>query len=70
MEIYESIFALIFQETKYLFNTSRLTGSIHVFDFSVSELDTQDLPSVCYSNYDEPSASSYRVGLAVPYDEI
>ncbi|XP_062515555.1 F-box/WD repeat-containing protein 8-like isoform X2 [Corticium candelabrum] len=48
----------------------RLTGSIHVFDFSVSELDTQDLPSVCYSNYDEPSASSYRVGLAVPYDEI
>lgn len=49
----------------------RLTGSIHAFDFSVvSELDTQDLPSICYSNYDEPTASSYRVDLAVPYDQI
>jgi hypothetical protein len=42
-----------------------------VFDFSVvSELDTQDLPAVCYSTYDEPSASNYRVGLSVPYDCI
>ncbi len=49
----------------------RLRGLVRVMDFSVDPLYyTRRLPSICSSNYDEPSASFFNLDLKLPYDTI
>ena len=47
----------------------RYRGSIHVYDF-LEDLTTQDVPEICLSTYDQPGASHYNIGLAMPYDTL
>ncbi|XP_065830461.1 serine/threonine-protein phosphatase 2B catalytic subunit 2-like [Oscarella lobularis] len=50
---------------------SSVRGTINVFDFALtSDLMKNQLPSICFSAYDEPSASGYNMDLLVPYDAI
>ena len=49
----------------------RLRGLVRVMDFSVDPLYyTKKLPSICSSQYDEPSASFFNLDLKLPYDTI
>ena len=47
----------------------RVRGSVQVYDFTDSQA-AKDLPDVCLSTYDEPQASRYNIGLAMPYDTL
>lgn len=49
----------------------RFRGLVRVMDFSVDSMYyTKKLPSICSSNYDEPSASFFNLDLRFPYDAI
>lgn len=49
----------------------RSRGVVRVMDFSVDPLFyTKKLPSICSSNYDEPSASFFNLDLRFPYDVV
>lgn len=49
----------------------RMRGLVRVMDFSVDTMYyTKKLPSICSSNYDEPSASFFNLDLRFPYDAI
>ena len=61
-------------DTCLVFNVSivlyyRYRGSVHVYDF-LEDLTTQDVPEICLSTYDQPGASKYNIGLAMPYDTL
>lgn len=49
----------------------RQRGVVRVMNFSVDPLYyTRKLPSICSSNYDEPSASAFNLDLKLPYDAV
>ena len=59
----------------FTFNTItvpyRERGMIRVLDFSADPLTySRQLPSICSSAYDEPSASFFNLDLKYPYDSI
>ncbi|XP_052214862.1 F-box/WD repeat-containing protein 8-like isoform X3 [Dreissena polymorpha] len=47
----------------------RYRGSVSVYDF-LTDLSPREVPEVCLSTYDQPEASRYNIGLAVPYDTL
>ncbi|KAH9490437.1 F-box/WD repeat-containing protein 8 [Bulinus truncatus] len=47
----------------------RYRGTVQVYDFMANQ-QTQGVPDICLSSYNEPEASDYNIGLTVPYDVV
>ncbi|KAK6968698.1 F-box/WD repeat-containing protein 8, partial [Biomphalaria glabrata] len=47
----------------------RYRGTVQVYDFMANQ-QTQGVPDICLSSYNEPEASDYNIGLTVPYDSV
>ncbi|BFZ04602.1 hypothetical protein BsWGS_07641 [Bradybaena similaris] len=47
----------------------RHRGTVQVYDFLANQ-QTQGIPDICLSNYSDPEASNYNIGLVVPYDVL
>ncbi|CAL1536152.1 unnamed protein product [Lymnaea stagnalis] len=47
----------------------RYRGTVQVYDFLANQ-QTQGIPDICLSSYNEPEAYDYNLALTVPYDVV